>query len=149
MLNSAELSRAFLVTVGRVVVGTTWTLLVTAMMSYPLSRPNCPFKRLFTALILFTMMFGGGLIPGYLLRKSLNLINKYLVMILPGIGAWNVIIMRNFFMSIPEEIQESAKLDGATDMGVFWRIILASVPSRCWPPSPCECLGHGTPISMY
>lgn len=124
VLGSAQLHRAFLVTVGRVVVGTTWTLLVTALAAYPLSRPNCPFKGFFVAFFLFTMMFSGGMIPNYLLRKSLNLIDKFLVMILPGISAWNIIIMRNFFISIPEEIQESAKLDGASDIGVFWRIIL-------------------------
>ena len=111
-------------TVGRVIVGTAWTLLVTALAAYPLSFQELPFRRLIMAYILFTMLFGGGLIPGYLLRKSLGLINRYAVMILPGVGAWNIIIMRNFFMSIPGEIQESAKLDGASELGVFWRIIM-------------------------
>ena len=87
VLRSKDLVLAFRNTVSRVLGGTTWTLLVTALAAYPLSRPNIPFKKFFLAYVLFTMMFDGGLIPNYLLRKSLGLLNKYWVMILPGIGA--------------------------------------------------------------
>ena len=124
VLKSRHLVEAFLNTVYRVVLGTVWTLLVTALASYPLSQDHFPFKGFFTAIILFTMLFGGGLIPNYLLRRDLGLLDKRIVLILPGIGAYNIIIMRNFFRSIPVEIQESARLDGASDFGIWSKIVM-------------------------
>ena len=124
VLASRRLVRCFWNSIRRVAGGVTWTLFVTSLAAYPLSQARFPFKKLFMAMILFTMMFDGGLIPNYLLRKSLGLLNTFVVLILPGVGAWNIIIMRNFFMSIPEEIQESAKLDGASDFNIYWQILL-------------------------
>ena len=124
VFQSSHLFEAFLNTLHRVVLGTVFTLLVTSLISYPLSQDHFPFKRFFTGLILFTMLFSGGLIPSYLLRRDLGLLDKRLVLILPGIGAYNIIIMRNFFRSIPVEIQESARLDGASDFGIWSRIIM-------------------------
>ena len=124
LLGSRDLVRAFSNTVFRVIAGTSWTLFVTALAAYPLSRPECPFRKFWVVFLLFTMMFGGGLIPNYLLRVHLNLIDKFAVLIVPGVSAWNVIIMRNFFQALPAELQEAAKLDGASDLGVLWRVIL-------------------------
>jgi len=124
VFQSSHLLEAALNTVYRVVLGTVFTIVVTSLTSYPLSQDHFPLKGFFTAIILFTMLFSGGLIPSYLLRKQLNLLDKRLVLILPGIGAYNVIIMRNFFKSIPAEIQESARLDGASDVAIWARIIM-------------------------
>ncbi len=124
VLQSKELGIAFLNTIFRVVAGTLWTVFITALTAYPLSRDDFPMRGLFTGLILFTMWFGGGLIPGYLLRKSLGLLDKRLVLILPGIGAYNIIIMRSFFRSIPREMQEAAQLDGASDFALWLRVIM-------------------------
>ena len=124
VLKSRQIGVSALNTMYRVVVGTIWTVFLTSLTSYPLSRDDFPLKGLFTGLILFTMLFSGGLIPGYLLRKDLGLIDKRLVFILPGVGAYNIIIMRNFFRSIPRAIQESAKLDGASDLVIWARIIM-------------------------
>jgi len=125
VLGSHEVWHAFLVTVFRVVVGTIFGLAVTAMTAYPLARDDFPFRDIFLALILFTMLFNGGLIPDYLLRKSLHLLNTLLVLILPGISAYNVIIIRSFYRyAIPRELQEAAQLDGASDWDVWWHVVL-------------------------
>jgi putative aldouronate transport system permease protein len=82
-------------------------------------------KKLITGLVLFTMLFNGGLIPSYLLMKSLKLLDTRWVLILPGaITAYNLIIMRNFLRSIPDSLEESAKIDGASDFYIWWKIVL-------------------------
>lgn len=124
VLGSHDLWRAFANTIYRVVVGTAWTLIITSITAYPLSRDDMPLKGPIMAIFLFTMMFGGGLIPNYLLRKSLGLIDKRIVLILPGISAWNLIIMRRFFESIAKEVQEAAEIDGASPFGIWWKVIL-------------------------
>ncbi len=124
ILSSNEVWRSFNNTLIRVVTGTFWGVFITALTSYPLSRDNFPFRRTLTLIILFTMLFGGGLIPDYLLRKNLGLLNTRLVLILPGIAAFNVIIMRNFYRSLPRELEEAAQIDGASDWGIWWRIVL-------------------------
>jgi len=124
VLRSRQLFVAFGNSIYRVAMGTTWTLFITSLTAYPLSRDNMPLRGLFTGMILFTMLFSGGLIPSYLLRRDLHLLDKRLVLILPGLGAWNIIIMRNFFRSIPHEVQESASLDGASDFRTFLSIVL-------------------------
>ncbi|WP_152397602.1 carbohydrate ABC transporter permease [Paenibacillus cellulositrophicus] len=108
-------------TVCGVLLGTT----VTALLAYPLAKAQLPFNRFFTALVLFTMLFSGGLIPNYLLIKSLGLINTFWALILPGLtGAFNVFIMRNFFRSLPDSLEESAQIDGAGYFSIFTKIIL-------------------------
>lgn len=116
---------SYLNTVLRVLVGTSFSVLVTALFAYPLSKSYLPFRQFFTSLVFITMFFGGGLIPNYLLMKNLNLINSFWVMILPGlITGYNVFIMRNFFMGIPDSLEESAKIDGASDLLIFFKIII-------------------------
>ncbi len=129
VLKSRLLGQAYLNTIWRVITGTLWTVSLTALTAYPLSRDDFPFKGVFTGIILFTMMFSGGLIPNYLLRKSLHLIDKRIVLILPGVGAYTLIVVRNFFRSIPQELQEAAELDGATPFQTWlWVIMPLSKP---------------------
>jgi putative aldouronate transport system permease protein len=95
------------------------------MGAYVLSKPYFPHRNMWTFFIVFTMFFSGGLIPSYLLNKNLGLMNNFLVLILPGlVSAYNLVIMRNFFQSLPEEIEESAMLDGAGRLRIFWSIVL-------------------------
>ncbi|WP_366926001.1 carbohydrate ABC transporter permease [uncultured Paenibacillus sp.] len=95
------------------------------MCAYPLSKKYLPHRNLFTAFIVFTMFFSGGLIPNYLLIKELGLLDSRWSLILPGlIAAFTMIIVRNYFMSLPEEVEESARIDGANDMRILFSIVL-------------------------
>lgn len=113
------------------VVGTFTSMTLTSFMAYALSRKYLHGRRAINFLVLFTMLFSGGMIPSFLLVKSLGLINTLWALILPGaISAYNMIIMRNFFQGIPDSLEESAKMDGCSDLGVFFKIILPlSLPS--------------------
>jgi putative aldouronate transport system permease protein len=109
----------------RTLIGTPLSLFVTALGAYPLAKKFFPHRTFWTLLIVFTMFFSGGLIPSYLLVKSLGLIDKYAVMIIPGLtSAFNIVIMRNFFMALPEEIEESCMIDGAGRWRIFLTIVL-------------------------
>ena len=106
-------------------IGTAINMLMTVTMAYGLSRPGVPGSRLILAFVLLTLLFSAGLIPNYLLVKQLGLINSYGSLVLPGvISAFNLVILRQFFMSLPAELIESARLDGANDLWVLLRIIL-------------------------
>ena len=112
-------------TLFRTIVGTFLSLFITAMVGYALSKKYFPHRSFWTLLLVFTMFFGGGLIPTYLVIRDLGLIDNYLVMILPGlVSAYNMTIMRNYFASLPEEIEESAMIDGAGRFRTFFSIIL-------------------------
>ncbi|MDO4327184.1 MAG: carbohydrate ABC transporter permease [bacterium] len=108
----------------RTVVGTFLSVLATVCAAYPLSKTYFPHKTFWTLFIVFTMFFSAGLIPTYLWNKQLGLMDNKLVLILPGlISAYNVVIARNFFMGIPESLEESAKIDGANDILIFFQIV--------------------------
>ncbi|WP_248924369.1 carbohydrate ABC transporter permease [Paenibacillus hamazuiensis] len=106
-------------------VGTTLNVIVTALMAYALSRKGVLLRNHIMMFIVFTMFFGGGLIPTYLLVKGMGMLNSIGAMVLPGlIGTMNLIIMRTYFQGIPEALEESARLDGAGDWVILFRIIL-------------------------
>ena len=112
-------------TLFRTVFGTLLTLLATAMAAYPLSRKDMPKRRTLSFLVLFTILFSGGLVPTYMVMRALDLTNNRLVYILPVmVQGFNVLIMKNFFQSIPESFAESAKIDGANDFSILFRIYL-------------------------
>ncbi len=106
--------------------GTIINLVMTIAIAYPISRKDFGARKFLTFLFSFTMFFGGGLIPTYLLISNLGLINTRWVMLIPGaISVWNMIIMRTFFESnIPTELLEAAQLDGCTDIKFLLRIVL-------------------------
>ncbi|GIO58129.1 MULTISPECIES: carbohydrate ABC transporter permease [Paenibacillus] len=108
------------------VVGTAINLFMTTAAAYPLSRKDFAGRGVITAILVFTMFFSGGLIPTYLLIKSLHMINTIWALILPGaVSVYNIIIMRTFFqMSIPPELQEAAAIDGCGNLQTLWRIVL-------------------------
>ncbi|CAH8769324.1 carbohydrate ABC transporter permease [Paenibacillus dendritiformis] len=112
-------------TIFRTVLGTFLNVIFSVMCAYPLSKKYLPHRNLFTAFIVFTMFFSGGLIPNYLLIKELGLLDSRWSLILPGlIAAFTMIIVRNYFMSLPEEVEESARIDGANDMRILFSIVL-------------------------
>lgn len=108
------------------VAGTAINIFMTIIAAYPLSCREFGRRKLFTLMITLTMWFNGGIIPYYLLMKSLNLLNTvWSVLVSGAISAWNMIIMRNYFMtSIPEGIREAAKIDGCRNVGYLFRIAI-------------------------
>lgn len=116
----------YLNTIVRTVVGTVLSVFLYICGAYPLSKKHMPNKKFWTLMIIFTMYFSGGLIPNYLLvTKTLGMKDSFWSLILPGaMSAYTLIIVRNFFMEIPEEIEESAKLDGANDIRILFGIIV-------------------------
>lgn len=107
------------------VLGTAYSLVLTVLGAYPLSRSYLPFRNFIMLLIAFTMMFGGGLIPTYLLVRDLGLVNKIWALVLPcAVTPFNLILLRTSMQEIPDAIEESAKIDGANDWIILIRIIL-------------------------
>lgn len=118
-LNSAGVS-LFVTT-----IGTSLNLLITLLGAYVLSRKNLPFRRFFFYIIIFTMYFGGGLIPWYLVVKDLGFVDSVWAMIVPPmLNTFYLILMRNYFQSIPESLEESAKIDGANDLRIMFQIMV-------------------------
>ncbi len=109
----------------RTVVGTLFGVFIQAMVAFTLSRTDFQGRRFVSTVIVLTMYFSGGLIPGYMLIRDLHLMNTFWVYILPGlVSAFNIIIIRSFMDGLPFSLQESAKMDGANDFTIFYRIIL-------------------------
>jgi len=116
---------AYKITISRTVIGTALSLFFTAMAAYALKCKTLPGRKFIMLMIVFTMLFSGGVIPYYMLIKAVHLKNNYLVYIIPGLySAWNIIMMRTFFESIPNSLEESARLDGCGYFGTFFRIII-------------------------
>ncbi|GHU59402.1 ABC transporter permease [Spirochaetia bacterium] len=106
-------------------LGTILTLVMTVLYAYPLSRPQLRFKPFFNTLIIITMMFSGGIVTAFLLMRSLKLLNTLAAQYLPSIlGAFNCILMGNFFRTIPSELIEAAEVDGAKEPLILTRVIL-------------------------
>ncbi|MDP4098001.1 carbohydrate ABC transporter permease [Paenibacillus sp. P96] len=115
----------FIISVLRTVIGTVLSILATAVFAYGMTRRELMGRKLYMILCIITMYFSGGLIPTYLLIRELQLIDTFWVMIIPGlISVWNMIIFRTFFMGMPDGLDESARIDGCSQWGVFFRIIL-------------------------
>ncbi|GIN71591.1 protein LplC [Bacillus sp. J14TS2] len=123
VLNDDAFMKAFVVSVGRTVIGTFINVFLTCLLAYPLSKPYIKGRGIILFLVVFTMLFSGGMIPTYLTVKSLHLLNSFWAFIIPSaISAFNVIIMKNFFQSVPYELEESARIDGCSNLGILFRI---------------------------
>lgn len=122
---------AYMITLFRVIVGTFLNLLFTASLAYVLARRDLPGRTALTLFVFITMVFSGGLIPTFILIDNLGLIDNPWVLILPGlINPWFMLIMRNFFMALPQELEEAAIVDGAGPATILFRIVLPlSLPS--------------------
>lgn len=125
VFESIYIVSGFKVTIIRTVLGSFLNLLIIVCTAYPLSKKFFPNRSFWTGVIVFTMFFSGGLIPNYMLMKQLNLLNSMWSLILPGlVPTFSMIIVRNFFMTIPDSLEESAKIDGANDIRILFSIIL-------------------------
>ncbi|MFJ2419766.1 carbohydrate ABC transporter permease [Streptomyces brevispora] len=125
LLSGGLVSKAMTVSVGVTVVGTTLSLGCSILLAYGLSRPGSFGHKPVLMLLLMTMLFAPGVIPSYLMVKELHLINSYWSLILPSlINAFNVIVLRSFFMSLPGELIDAAHVDGASEWTILRRIVL-------------------------
>ena len=116
---------SLLISVCVTAIGTFINLFFTTTMAYGLSRTNLIGKKPLLNMVLFTMVFGGGMIPLFLVVKGLGMYDTYAALILPGaISAYNMIIVRNFFMELLRELEEAASIDGCSDIGIFIKIAL-------------------------
>lgn len=116
-----SIGRSFLITI----VGTLLSLSVTVMMAYSLSKPDMWGRSVINRLIVFTMLFSGGMIPTYLVVSGLNLTDTYFALWLPGlVSAYNMILIRTNIMALPSELLEAAKVDGCNDFVIFYKIVL-------------------------
>ena len=125
LLSNKSIYHAAFISVARTVIGVCLQLFCTAMLAYVLSRKEFAFKKQVTFIFILTMYFDGGLIPSYLLTRTLGLTNNFLVYVIPGlISAFNLIVMRTFMEEIPDSFFESGKMDGAGDFRMFIQIML-------------------------
>ena len=127
--------QAYIVTSARTVIGPVASIVVTLIMAYAMTTPELMFKKFYNVLIIIPMFFGGGLIPYFLLIKNLGLYNSFWVYIIPGLfAAWDFIMMRAYMNNLPQELPESARIDGANEFVIVFRIIFP----LCVPI--CACL---------
>ena len=113
------------VSVGRTLIGTPIAVLVTAMLAYPLSRKDLVGRKFWNLLFVFTMYFGGGLVPYYLVLKGIHMLNTFWVFIFPMMmSVYNMILIRSYIESMPDSLFEAAKIDGANDLVVFVKMVI-------------------------
>ena len=125
IITNATLYRPFLVSIITTIMGTGVGLIITTLGAYVIIQEEMPGRKVFVSLIMFTMLFNGGLIPTYMVIKDLKLLNSVWAVILPlSFNAYNIILMKSFFESLPTSLFEAAEIDGCTPIGTFFRIVL-------------------------
>lgn len=125
ILQHRQLYDATVMTLMRTLVGVVTALFCTSMVAFSLSKRYLIGYKLFNCMFVMTMFISGGLIPTFMLYKQINIKNTFLVYVLPGlVSAFNMILMRNYFDSLPDSMEESARIDGANDLLIFFRIVL-------------------------
>ncbi|WP_042169491.1 carbohydrate ABC transporter permease [Paenibacillus gorillae] len=125
VFNDKTLMNGFYITTMRTVIGTAVHVLFTAVVAYGLSKSHLIGRKLYLKIALITMLFSGGLIPTFILMTKLGLYDNFLVFIIPAMYTFfNMVIFMSFYRTIPESLEESAKVDGASDYGVLFRIVL-------------------------
>ena len=116
---------AYFITIARTVIGTVGGVFITGMLAFAVSRTSLVGRKVYTMLCLIPMYFAGGLMPSYFLNLSLGLKNNFLVYIFPAlVNLWNMILMRSYFQSLPEALEESALIDGANYITIFFKIYM-------------------------
>lgn len=125
IFSSSTIFRSIGVSIFITVAGTLVNLFFTLTMAYPLSRSDFWGRNVMMNMVIFSMLFGGGMIPTYLVIRGLGLLDSYWALMLPGaISAFNLIVVKNFFQQMPPGLEEAARIDGCSDLGVLWRIVL-------------------------
>lgn len=121
----SSLLRSMTLTIGTGIIQPILSIVLTVCMAYPLSQPDFRGRDFWRKYLVITMLFSGGLIPTYILyTKYLHLKNNILIYLLPGVGAWNVFLFRTFFVNIDKAMVESAKIDGASNFQILFKIML-------------------------
>ena len=132
LFSTSQIYDSYKVSIFVTVAGTALSMVVTAMMAYPLSVKKLKYRGAISFFAYFTMLFNGGIVPTYMLiSKYLGMRDTVWCMIIPVlVNPWNLFLLRNFFSAIPAELHESARIDGANDMRILWQIILpVSLPA--------------------
>ena len=125
VLKDTDFWTSYAVTIARTVLGTALALVFTAIVAYAMSRPNLKFKKTFYAINLFTMFFSGGLVPYFLIIKSVGLYDNFLVYIIPSLySVYNMIVLQSGFASISSDIHDAALIDGAGEFRIWWQIYM-------------------------
>jgi putative aldouronate transport system permease protein len=125
VLSGGVVTQALRVSILVTAVGTVVNMIMTVTMAYALSRPDVPGSRFVLFLVLLTFLIQPGIIPKFLVVKQLGLLDSLAALILPGmISAFNLVVIRNFFMSIPRDLLDGARIDGAGDLRLLWDIVL-------------------------
>ena len=107
------------------IVGTALSLTVTSGIAYGLSKKELPARNVLVFFVFFTMLFGGGMVPYYLVTKAVGLINSLWSLMIPMmVSAWYMFIMMKFFEALPSELEDAARIDGCSELGIFWRIVM-------------------------
>ncbi len=126
IFNTKSFTNSIWISISKTFLATTLSVLVTSTMAYGVSKVHVKGMKVINVLVVFNLFFNGGLIPQYMLYQNLNLLRTYWVMVIPG--ALNItyfIIMRNYFTySVPADLEDAARLDGCTDVGVFFRVVI-------------------------
>ena len=115
---------AFIISVLRTVVGCVLCVLSCMLLGYLFTKESMPFRKFMYRMLIVTMYIGGGLIPTYLVYKSYGLLNNFLIYVLPCVSAYYVILIKTYIESIPPSLEESALIDGAGPLTIFWKIIM-------------------------
>lgn len=143
VFSDKRLYHAYFITILRVIIGTVTGILFTSLVAYGMSRSELKFRKFFTWANLFTMFFGGGLIPTFMIMKALGLFDNFMVYIIPYLyNVYNMIIFSSFFRGIPAELRESAVLDGANEYLIWWKLILPLSKPVLATVSLWSALGH-------
>lgn len=125
IFSTRTIPRSLLITVFITVAGTLINLLATTLMAYPLARRTLRGRKPLMLMIVFTMLFSGGIIPTYLVVKSAGLLDSYWSLWIPtAISAFNLVLLKNFFQQLPDGIEESAKIDGCNDLQLLYKIVV-------------------------
>ncbi|WP_371674380.1 carbohydrate ABC transporter permease [Streptomyces sp. NBC_00289] len=125
LLNGGQVTRAAIISILVTLVGTLFSMAVSVLCAYGLSRVGSLAHRWILMVLLATMFFSAGLIPTYLLVQSLGLTDSYLALILPSaLSVFNILVLRSFFMGISQELIDAARIDGAGDFRVLWQIVM-------------------------
>ena len=125
IIETSQLYRPFINSVVTTILGTLLGLVLSTLGGYVLVQFDMPGRNLFAYILLFTMIFSGGMIPEYLVMKQLHLVNSMWILVVKhGMNVYNLVLMRNFFEGIPSSLYEAAKIDGCSPMGIFFKIVL-------------------------
>jgi len=143
VLSYGYIKTGFMNSIMRVVLGTALELFFCLLTAYPLAKKYLPLRNFWTGIIVFTMFFSGGLIPTYILMKELHLMNSIWALVLPNlVPAFSMILIRNYIMSLPDSIEESAKIDGAGEFTILYKIIAPMITPILATVALWSIVGH-------